>query len=109
MSVPRGTIEAWKTDSHCVWNKYEAAILLEALVATINGSLSRSDALKHVSDCLRKMAVNKGITIDEAYRNIGGITFHLSSMESAFQGKGTSVKASRLFIDVVNMYRSSPR
>ncbi len=47
------------------WTKYESAILLEALIATIEGSLSRSDAIKEVSSTLRKIAVNQGIKIDE--------------------------------------------
>lgn len=51
------------------WDKYEAAILLEGILASMKGELTRSDAVKAVSHDLRAMAVHRGIEIDAVYRN----------------------------------------
>ena len=40
------------------WDKYEAAILLEGLLTSIKGELTRSDAIKAVSRDLRAMALH---------------------------------------------------
>ncbi len=90
------------------WNRFEAAILLEALIASIDGSISRADAVKCVSDSLRKMAVSQGIEIDETYRNENGISFQLRSMESAYYGKTIFKPATQLFTEVASIYRNIP-
>ena len=66
------------------WDKYEAAILLEGILASMKGELTRSDAVKAVSHDLRAMAVHRGIEIDAVYRNTNGISFQMKSMESAY-------------------------
>lgn len=63
------------------WDKYEAAILLEGLLASIKGELTRSDAIKAVSRDLRAMALHRGMEIDEVYRNTNGISFQMKIME----------------------------
>ena len=90
------------------WTKYESAILLEAVISTFDGLLSRSDAIKDVSSTLRKMAVNQGIEIDETYRNENGISFQMHSMESAYYGKTIFKPATKMFVGIVNLYRNSP-
>ena len=52
------------------WDKYEAAILLEGLLTSMKGELTRSDAIKAVSRDLRAMAL---LEVDEVYRNANGI------------------------------------
>ena len=68
------------------WDKYEAAILLEGLLASMKGELTRSAAIKVVSRDLREMALHRGVEIDEVYRNANGISFQMKSMESAYLG-----------------------
>ena len=41
------------------WDKYEAVILLEGLLASMKGELTRSDAIKSVSRDLRAMALHR--------------------------------------------------
>ena len=89
------------------WDKYEAAILLDALVKFKEGRLSKNEAVKKVSSELRQMAVNNGIKIDEIYRNENGIKFQMCKMESAYNGETTSLSSTQLFSDVVNLYRNS--
>lgn len=46
------------------WNMHEAIVLLEAFIATKDGLLSRTDAIRKASLDLRKMALNQGAIID---------------------------------------------
>ena len=60
------------------WNKYESAILLEGYLEILSQKASRKMVQKRVSSDLRHMATNRGIVIDEIYRNESGISFQLS-------------------------------
>lgn len=44
------------------WDKYEAVILLEGLLTSMKGELTRSDAIKAVSRDLRVMALHRGMS-----------------------------------------------
>ena len=88
------------------WNKYEAAILLDALVKFKEGRLSKNEAVKKVSSELRQMAVNNGIKIDEIYRNENGIKLQMHSMESAYNGETISIPATQLFLNTVSIYKT---
>ena len=68
------------------WDNYEAAILLEGLLASMKGELTRSDAIKAVSRDLRATALHRRYGSHEVYRNINGISFQMKSMESAYLG-----------------------
>lgn len=89
------------------WDKYEAVILLEGLIASLEGDTSRPEAVKAVSQKLRKIALNRGIEIDDTYRNENGISFQMKSMESAYYGHTIFKPASRLFMEVVELYHNS--
>ena len=85
------------------WNKYEAAVLLQSFLNTKNGKMSRTDAIREVSELLREMALASGIDIDDTYRNINGISFQMHSMESAYYGRTSIKPATKLFCNVVAM------
>ena len=89
------------------WDKYEAAILLEGLLTSIKGELTRSDAIKAVSRDLRTMAYHRGMEVDEVYRNTNGISFQMKSMESAYLGRTVFKPATKLFADVAGLYHES--
>lgn len=89
------------------WDKYEAAILLEGLLASIKGELTRSDAIKAVSRDLRAMALHRGMEVDEVYRNKNGISLQMKSMESAYLGHTVFKPATKLFADVAGLYHES--
>ena len=55
------------------WDKYEAAVLLDAYVKTVDEIITRSAAIEKVSMMLRKRALLAGETIDSSYRNTSGI------------------------------------
>lgn len=89
------------------WDKYEAAILLEGLLASMKGELTRSDAIKAVSRDLRAMALHRGMEVDEVYRNTNGISFQMKSMESAYLGRTVFKPATKLFADIAGLYHNS--
>lgn len=55
-----------------LWDKYETAILLEAVLRIENKEESKNDAIERVSRQLRSMANNRGLSIDDTYRNSNG-------------------------------------
>ena len=75
------------------WDIYEAAILLEAVLNVDAQKETRRDAIKRVSSTLRKLAKQRGLDIDDTFRNENGITFQFQSMEfSAFGKESTTHK-----------------
>ena len=89
------------------WDKYEAAIMLDALVRSSNGEITRSNAVKMVSAQLRKRATARGMNIDDKFRNIAGIQFQMKGMEYFLtDGEKGMDKPSRLFRETVELYRN---
>ncbi len=65
--------------------------------------------MESVQDCsmhLRQIAMNAGMVIDDIYRNVNGISFQMASMESAYQGHTIMKPATRLFTEIVLLYRN---
>lgn len=93
--------------SRIAFSMYEAVLLLDAYLSVINGVQLRTQAIKKVSDDLRKMAINNGLMIDETYRSVNGIRLQMESMESAYRGKRIKMPATKLFAEVVMLYRES--
>lgn len=89
-----------------LWNIYEAVILLDGYLDYLSKRQSKSSIIKRVSMDLRQMAINKGIKIDEVYRNENGISYQLQSMESAYQGHKIYVRATNLFVETVFIYNN---
>lgn len=85
------------------WNKYETAILLEGLLASMKGKLTRSDVIKAVSRNLRAMALHRGMEVDEVYRNANGIPLQMKSIEPAYRGRIIFKPVTKLFVDVAGL------
>ena len=90
------------------WTKHEAAILLDGYLRVVNSGVSKKDVIEEVSSKLRAMAILQGEEIDDIYRNTNGISFQLSSMESAYHGYAIMKPATHLFTEVVELYRNNP-
>lgn len=88
------------------WDIYEAVILLEGYLETLQGIQSKSQIIKRTSADLRRMAVNRGVKIDDVYRNENGISYQIQSMDSAFKGQKVYVPTTKLFTDTVTLYRA---
>lgn len=90
------------------WDKYEAIILLEALLQVKEGKISKKEAIEMVSKKLRTKAIHEGLEIDGVFRNIAGITFQMQSMESAYLGYTIMKPATKLFASIVELKKDSP-
>lgn len=89
------------------WDIEEAVLMLDVLLKSLEGKLTRKEAIHQVSEKLRRRAVNRGIEIDEIFRNENGITFQMSALEVAYTGIKTKLKQpSKLFVETVNLYRN---
>ena len=88
------------------WDIYEAVILLEGYLETLQGIQSKSKIIKRTSADLRRMAVNRGVEIDDVYRNENGISYQIQSMDSAFKGQKVYAPTTKLFTDAVTLYRA---
>lgn len=76
------------------WNEYEQAILLQVLIDVLEDKTERKQVISEVSGKLRKLAVDRGLIIDEKFRNKNGIRLQMSCLEYAYtDGKsGMQVK-----------------
>lgn len=91
-----------------MWDKYEAAILLEA-VLKINANVeSKNEAIERVSKQLRFMAQNRGLSIDDTYRNTNGISMQMAAMKAtAFELESKMRSHSKVFCEIVALYRTN--
>lgn len=89
------------------WDIEEAVLMLDMLLKSLDGKLTRKEAIRQVSEKLRKRAVNRGIEIDDIFRNENGITFQMSALEVAYTGIKTKLKQpAKLFVETANLYRN---
>ena len=91
-----------------IWDKYEAAILLEAVLNIENNTEKRSEAIERVSKQLRSMAQNQGLSIDSTYRNANGISMQMVAMKAtAFDIKCKMKSHSKVFCEIVALYHNN--
>lgn len=88
------------------FTEYEAALLLDAYLKTLSGEKGRMESVRDCSMQLRQMALNAGSEIDDICRNVNGISFQMASMESAYQGHTIMKPATRLFTEIVLLYKN---
>lgn len=89
------------------WDIEEAVLMLDMLLESLDGKLTRKEAIRQVSEKLRRRAVNRGIEIDDIFRNENGITFQMSALKVAHTGIKTKLKQpTKLFVETVNLYRN---
>ena len=55
------------------WDKYESALLLDMYFKVASGEIKRQQAVVKLSADLRNLAINRGIVIDDIFRNTNGI------------------------------------
>ena len=87
-----------------VWNKFEAALLVDTYEKVAKGELARKVAVAKLSKRLRYRKIKNGIEVNEKYRNENGIQLQLSIMENILtHGEKGLASHSRLFEDVVQL------
>lgn len=88
------------------WDIYEAVILLDGYLEWLNTNHPKTKIIKRISADLRRMATNRGTEIDDIYRNENGISYQIQSIDSAYKGEKVYIPATRLFVEVVELYRT---
>ncbi|WP_138262166.1 hypothetical protein [[Clostridium] hylemonae] len=87
------------------WDKYETALLVEAYIKVTEGGEIKTKVLQELSNNLRKMAVNKGLEIDEVFRNLNGMMWQYFFIEKTFKKSGVGQHLpAKVFRDVVELY-----
>lgn len=90
------------------WDKYEAAILLDASLKVIQREIKRNEAIRQVSYMLRQKAINKGVVIDSVYRNENGISMQMTIMTALIQNKPFGLhSSSKLFSEMKELYQTN--
>ena len=89
------------------WSLSEAVILLDALIAYLDGRMSSKQLITEISSFLRKYAVYRGIEIDDKFRNENGIAMQLWVMEYYFTGGKHGLKKDqcpKIFQEAIDLY-----
>ena len=90
------------------WDKYETALLIEKYLQVSNKEIKRVEAIKTLSEELRKRAIDLGLEIDEVFRNLNGIKCRLGEIEYIFtNGERGLAHSSKMFRDICDLYRTN--
>lgn len=91
------------------WNKYEAALLVDAYLKIEKEPHLKNKILLKLSERLRRMALNAGQEIDSTYRNLNGMQWQYNFMQKAFQNERLGTRTPpKLFLDIVKLYKTQP-
>ena len=90
-----------------VWDKYETALLIDMFWKIENEEISKAEGVQQLSLQLRQMAINQGRIIDDVYRNCNGIVMQLASIQKLFFPQRSGLTVSKLFIEMVDLYKSN--
>lgn len=90
------------------WDRYEVVLLFSAYERVADGSDINAEATK-LSETLRILAVRRGVTIDDTYRNINGMKMQLANVQYVFtDGKRGLSGASAKIRQMYELYRTNP-
>ena len=56
--------------SQLEWDKYEAALLIDASEQVLKNPSAKRETVKNLSNTLRERAISRGIRIDNVFRNV---------------------------------------
>ena len=89
------------------WDRYEVALIFSAYERTAEGSDINTEAAK-LSKLLRSIAICKGLSIDETYRNINGMKMQLANVQYLFtDGKKGLSGASAMIHKMYELYKTN--
>ncbi|MBQ7256200.1 MAG: hypothetical protein IJS60_00720 [Abditibacteriota bacterium] len=87
------------------WDIYESALIIETYLFCKD--LPHKDQvpyLETLSKNLRLIAKNKGLKIDDTYRNLNGMNMQFQSIKYLFTGKGAFNNPSKMFVKAYKLY-----
>lgn len=87
------------------WDKYEVALLIDMYQRIKAGAISREAGLAELSNNLRQMAINRGVQIDDVYRNLSGMSWQMAIIEKMFTERYSyGRKPAAVFTEMVALY-----
>lgn len=87
------------------WDIHESVFLLSEYLAIVQNNTPLDETAWRISLDLRRMAKNRGLTIDDAFRGESGVKNRLRGMEAAYTGKSGAAPVLRQFVKAVELYR----
>ncbi len=89
-----------------IWDEFETALLIDTFWQIENDPTHKKELILCLSRALRQKAINSGLTIDEKFRNVNGITMQLSPIAHAFFPERPSLTTSVMFNRMVELYKT---
>lgn len=91
------------------WDRYEVALLFSAYEHIANGADISAEAAR-LSETLRALAIRRGVSIDDTYRNVNGMRMQLANVQYLFtDGQKGMFGASAMIREMYELYKSDPR
>lgn len=87
------------------WDIHESVFLLAEYLTITQDNKPLDEIAWRISLDLRRMAKNRGLTIDDTYRSEKGIINRLRGIEAAYTGKSGAAPVLRQFVKAVDLYR----
>ncbi len=89
------------------WDRYEAALLFSAYERVADGADISQEAAR-LSETLRALAIRRGASIDDTYRNVNGMKMQLANVQYLFSDgqKGLS-GASAMIRQMYELYKTN--
>lgn len=89
------------------WDEQETALLIDAYLRVKNKELSWQEAVKEVSELLRRRAVLAGLTVDETFRSESGIGVQMRYIQIIMENRSGGKLAPLIFWEMAELYRTS--
>ena len=91
------------------WDKFEAALLIDAAEQVLRNPSAKKETVKNLSRALRYRAINRGIMIDNVFRNTNGISLQLTKVIFLLTDGDMGLPgASKIFANMVDLKNNKP-
>lgn len=91
------------------WDEFEVVLLINACNQVRKKKIDKTEMVHKLSVLLRKRAKEKGIDIDEVFRNENGIALQMAKMEYLLtDGKNGLPGASKLYAEIAKLSKANP-
>ena len=91
------------------WDKFEAALLIAGAEQVMNNPSAKKEVVKNLSHALRHRAINRGIRIDNVFRNTNGISLQMTKVIYLLSAGDMGLPgASKIFADMVALKKDNP-
>lgn len=94
---------------HVPWDKQETALLIDAYLRVKSKEVSQQEAVKEVSELLRRRAILSGREIDDAFRNTNGVRMQMIIIGGLIDESPSGLHSgTKMFNVMVMLYKCNP-